>query len=204
MSSKIEVLLIKQKRNLGYQGDVVSVKRGFARNFLIRNGFVVVMNKGLYAERDRLLEEAKAKKEETADVARKAAVALETHEFVIKAMVDVKGGLYGSVTAIQIASLVDEFCSEYDLGICKKSILMHGVIKHLGSHVIDVRLFKHENIQVIGHAKIKIVADRPTTETDVFEKKASNPTENVEDTDNGAPKEEESYESDSETENSNN
>lgn len=156
MKKKLEVLLLK-KCGTGYQGDVISVKRGFARNFLFRNGFAVIMNDARTKEREKLIQAANIQKEEAKEQAEKFVLLLKDKTFTIKAAVDVKGGLYGSITSTKIVSLVNEFLEVTN--ITKKDVIMHAPIRSLGSHDIIVKLFKAGTVEVLGNVHLEIAPD---------------------------------------------
>ena len=132
----MKVILLKDIETLGSAGEVVEVKNGYGRNFLIpRNEALVATTANMaqfesrskqqetLAERDRRAAEALAKK-------------LETESITAQVKVGEEDRLFGSVTAQNIAELLDEKGYEID----RRVIHLEDPIRELGVYNIDVRL----------------------------------------------------------------
>ena len=132
----MKVILLKDIETLGSAGEVVEVKNGYGRNFLIpRNEALVATAANMaqfksrrkqqetLAERDRRAAEALAKK-------------LETESITAQVKVGEEDRLFGSVTAQNIAELLDEKGYEID----RRAIHLEDPIRELGVYNIDVRL----------------------------------------------------------------
>jgi large subunit ribosomal protein L9 len=132
----VKVILLKDIETLGSAGEVVEVKNGYGRNFLIpRNEALVATAANMaqfesrrkqqetLAERDRRAAEALAKK-------------LETESITAQVKVGEEDRLFGSVTAQNIAELLDEKGYEID----RRAIHLEDPIRELGVYNIDVRL----------------------------------------------------------------
>lgn len=132
-----KLLLLKDVEALGRSGEVVSVKPGFARNFLIPFGFALVATKQTLRQQDLL----KRKREEQAVVDRKDSEALADRlkEVVLTALVKVdhEGRMYGSVDLHKIAQLLEE---QAQITLEKKALQLKHSIKTTGQHVIAVKL----------------------------------------------------------------
>jgi large subunit ribosomal protein L9 len=140
----MEIILKKDVTDLGYAHDVVTVKDGFARNFLIPQGHAVMAtepNRKINAEnlRQKSFKEQKTRKE--AEVVAKS---LENITVKIGAKAAETGKIYGSVNAIQIADALRE---QYKIEIDRKKIHVDGEhIKETGSYTANIRL--HKDLQV--------------------------------------------------------
>jgi len=149
----MEIILKKDVANLGYAHDVVNVKDGFARNFLIPQGFAVMAsepNKKINAEdlRQKSFKAQKAHKE-----AELVAQSLEKITVKIGAKAAETGKIYGSVNAIQIA---DALRDQFKIDIDRKKIHVDGEsIKETGSYTASIRL--HKDIQV--NINFEVVAE---------------------------------------------
>lgn len=132
-----KLLLIKDVEDLGRSGDVVSVKPGFARNFLLPRGFAVVADKGALRMQARLKEARDTQSAQDKAEAEKSAeqISVVTLSTIVK--VDQDGHMYGSVSAHDIAELLQ---SQANLTIEKRSIVLKHPIKALGVHKINVKL----------------------------------------------------------------
>ena len=106
--AETKVILTKTVANLGHSGDVVEVKPGFARNYLIPQGFAFAWNKGaekqIIAMKRARLAQAVATREDA--VAAKAAI--EGTAVEIAAKVSESGKLFGSVSTEQIALALED------------------------------------------------------------------------------------------------
>jgi len=140
----MEIILKKDVTDLGYAHDLVTVKDGFARNYLIPQGVAVMateMNKKINSEnlRQKAFKEQKTRKE--AEVVAKS---LENLIVKIGAKAATTGKIYGSVNTIQVAeALQDQFKIEID----RKKIHIDGeAIKETGNYTASIRL--HKDLQV--------------------------------------------------------
>jgi large subunit ribosomal protein L9 len=104
----MKVILLENLRRIGSIGDIIDVKRGFARNFLISN------KKALYASKENILEVQKIKSElakkdnEKKQQAKTIAEKIDKKEFEIKKLCTENKELYGSVKPTEISKLIFE------------------------------------------------------------------------------------------------
>lgn len=151
MSNKL--LLVEDIDNLGRSGEIVSVKPGYARNYLIPRQLAVPATKATLRLQERLKEERRQKailekKESEAIAEQLTGLLIET---VVK--VDPEGHMYGSVTA---ADIVDMISAKYPgIAIDKKSVVLKQPIKALGEHAIELRLKE----EVKAGVKLKVLAE---------------------------------------------
>ncbi len=137
----IELLLIQSVGQLGKQGDVVTVKRGYANNFLLPQGLATVASdhhkRMVDKHRAKLEEIEKSRLKDLADFAKLIA----KQSVTIEANANEEGQLYGSVGAADIAASLKE--KEITLGA--EQIRLEGVFKELGLYTVKVQL--HANIE---------------------------------------------------------
>jgi large subunit ribosomal protein L9 len=132
----MDVILRQDVEKLGNAGDLVSVKDGYARNFLLPRGFAYAATEG---NRKRLEEEAKlALKRAGAQlgVARELATKLEAVSLTFTMKAGEGDKLFGSVTAADVA----ERLHAEGFGVDKKTIELPEPIKALGVYKVPVRL----------------------------------------------------------------
>ncbi len=137
----MEVILRKAVRNVGRAGEIVKVKDGYARNFLIPNGLAYQASE---ANKRRVESEAKRRSQQLlADEssARAMADALAKADVHIKAKTGEGDRLFGSVGAADIA---DYLAHEKGLDIDKRAIELDNPIKAIGVYQVPVRL--HANV----------------------------------------------------------
>ena len=140
----MEVILKEDILTLGYKDDVVNVKKGYARNFLIPQGKAVIASesaKKVLAEnqkqRAHKIAQIKANAEETA--AKMEGVTLN-----IGAKASSTGTIFGSVTNIQIAEALLEKGFEID----RKIIIIKDQVKEVGSYTAVVKLHKEVSVEI--------------------------------------------------------
>ncbi len=141
----MEIILKQDIANLGSKDEIVTVKDGYARNYLIPKGYAIVATpsaKKVLAEtiRQRAHKEAKLK-----EAALELAEKMKAVKITIGAKTSSKGKIFGSVNTIQIA----EALSAQGFDIDRKNIyIKEDVIKEVGSYVAKVKLHKEVVVEV--------------------------------------------------------
>lgn len=141
----MEVILKKDVENLGFKDDVIAVKPGYARNFLIPQGFATLATdsaKKVLAEnlRQRAHKEAKMIED-----AKKMAEGMKNAAFKLAVKVGKDGKLFGSLNNADLA----ESMTAMGFAIDKKFIqIVGGTIKATGKYTAKVRLHREVNIEV--------------------------------------------------------
>jgi large subunit ribosomal protein L9 len=132
----MEIILRQAVENLGKPGDVVTVKNGFARNYLLPRGFAFEATPGnlkrIAQERGRL----EAAENERIETAQELAKRLEEVQLTFSARVGEEGKLFGSVTSADIA----EQLTTQGFHLEKRLIDLHEPIKALGVYRVAVKL----------------------------------------------------------------
>ncbi|MBO8454562.1 MAG: 50S ribosomal protein L9 [Bacteroidetes bacterium] len=146
----MEIILKKDVANLGNADDIVTVKSGYALNYLIPQGFAILATesaKKVLAEniRQRAHKEAKLRADAEALAAR---IAEATVKIAVK--VSESGKIYGSVTTAQIAESLVAAGIEVD----KKDITINDTVKELGTFEASVKCYK----DIRGTVKFEVVA----------------------------------------------
>lgn len=147
MASKL--LLKEDVENVGRSGDIVSVKPGFARNFLIPQGKALIADKYAIRLQKQLQEERQAKALEDKKESEELAKRLEIEEFIIPVKVDADDHLYGSVTTVQIQHMIEE---RLKVVLNKKAVQLKSPIKKLGSYPVELRL--KEDVPAVTTVKV--------------------------------------------------
>ena len=133
----MKLLLTEDVEALGRKGDIVTARPGYARNYLLPQGFAIVADKKALRMQARLQEERlkKALVDKQESEALKAKVDGITITTVVK--VDHDGNMYGSVTAHDIVNLLNEQAS---VEIEKRFVHLKHPIKQIGDHPIHLKL----------------------------------------------------------------
>ena len=132
----MEIILRQAVENLGKTGDVVKVKAGYARNYLLPHGLAYEATPGnlkrIQQERDRL----DAAENERRSAAQGLAEKIEQVSLTFSARVGEEGKLFGSVTAADIAAQLEA----QGFHLEKRQIDLHEPIKALGVYRVPIRL----------------------------------------------------------------
>jgi large subunit ribosomal protein L9 len=134
----MQLILKKDVQNLGEVGDLVTVKDGYARNFLIPNNMATPATKGAIADRERNIARIKAKSEKLHNQALETAKKLEgigLIEFSVKA--GESGKLFGTITTKKLA---EEILAKSSVEIDRKTIIVDNPINKVGEYTVTVKL----------------------------------------------------------------
>ena len=147
----MKVILLENIRSIGSIGDVIDVKRGFARNYLISNKKAFYASKENIKEVEKIKLELGKKDQEKKKEAKKIYVKINDKEYIIKKLSSENNELYGSVKPTEISKTI--------LGIDKLDIKPSMIqltkeIKSLGTFKVKVIL--HSEIE--AEVNIKVVA----------------------------------------------
>jgi large subunit ribosomal protein L9 len=141
----MEIILLQDVQNLGQKDDLVHVKAGYGRNFLIPRGYAIAATssaKKMHAEnlRQRAHKEEKIKAE-----AQELASRMTDIKIVVGAKTSTSGKIFGSVNTIQIA----EALNEKGFAIDRKSIsLPEDQIKEIGSYKAVIKLHREVKVEI--------------------------------------------------------
>jgi len=149
MATNIHVLLQADVDNLGTGGEVVKVRPGFARNFLLPRGLAVPATAGNLARVEELKKAAAARKSQEIAAAQELAKKLEGSSVKIARSFGEEGKMYGSVTSKDIAEAFEKTGLTFD----RKNIHLPEPIKTLGA--VDVPLKLHSSVSV--NLKVEVV-----------------------------------------------
>lgn len=138
----MEIILKQDIPNMGYKDEIVTVKDGFARNYLIPNGYAINATSSVKKAHLEILKQKAHKEEKIKDEAAKIAEKLKDLELSVGAKTSSKGKIFGSVNTIQIAEALKEKGYEID----RKNIsFKEELIKEVGKYTAVIKL--HKEIQ---------------------------------------------------------
>ena len=146
----MEVILKEDIKGLGYKSDIVAVKPGYGRNFLIPRGLAVIANESNKKAVAENVKQAAHKAEKLKKDAEGVAQKLGDIVLEIKAKVGESGKIFGAITALQIADALKDKGFEVD----RKRISFKSEIKEAGEYVAHLDLHK----EVKKEVKFKVVA----------------------------------------------
>ena len=147
----MELILVEDVAGLGYKNDIVSVKKGYGRNYLIPQGKAVIASE---SARKVLAENLKQRAHKLAKIkadAEELAAKLAPVALTIATKVSATGTIFGAVTNIQIAEALAKLGFEID----RKIIVVKDTIKEVGSYKAIVKLHKEVSVEIA----VEVVAE---------------------------------------------
>lgn len=148
----MEIILLKDVEKLGYKHDVVTVKNGYGRNYLIPQGMAVIANATNKGKLENILAEIEAKETARLDDYKAMAEKLNGETIKIGVKAGTSGKIFGSVTNLQIANaLVDQFDTEIE----RRKIILDENIKDVGTYEVTLQLHK----EVTATINIELIAE---------------------------------------------
>ncbi|MBQ7448883.1 MAG: 50S ribosomal protein L9 [Paludibacteraceae bacterium] len=146
----MEVILIQDVANLGYKDDIVKVKDGYGRNYLLPKKLAIIANE---SNRKQLAENLKQRAHKLAKLkadAEELAAKLAEVMLTVPAKASENGKIFGSVTALQLAEELEKLGLQVD----RRVITIAEPVKELGEYVAEARLHK----EVKAEIKFTVVA----------------------------------------------
>jgi large subunit ribosomal protein L9 len=149
----MNVILLKTVEKLGYADDVVTVKNGFALNYLIPQGYAVVKSETNLKELNNRLKVREKKEAKLLERLQEITARLQESTLKIGAKVGTTDKIFGSVTAYHVAEAIRAAASvEVDR---RKITIVEGEVKTLGNYTAEVTIGKDHKVTV----KFEVVAE---------------------------------------------
>ena len=149
----MEIILKQDVQNLGYKDDIVTVKNGYANNYLLPQGMAIIAtptNKKIHAEN---LRQQAQKEEKIRKDAETLKAALDGKSVRIATKVGEQGQLFGAVNNIQVADALKE---QHNYDIDRKKIVVDGTkIKEVGNYTAIVNIHK----EIKAEINLEVVAE---------------------------------------------
>ena len=142
----MEIILTQDVKNLGYKNDIVNVKPGYARNYLIPQGMAILATESARKVLAENMRQQAYKQEKIKKEAEELAKVLEGLSLRIPAKAASTGKIYGSVNNVQIANAIKE---AKGIEIDRKHILVDDdTIKEVGNYKAKVRLHTDVTVEI--------------------------------------------------------
>lgn len=138
----MDVILLERVAKLGQMGDVVSVKPGYARNYLLLQGKALTASKENIAQFEAQKAQLEARNLETKAEAEALGEKLDGQQFVVIRSASDGGNLYGSVTTRDAADVA----TAEGFSVDRKQVVIPDPIKELGLHNVEITL--HPEVQI--------------------------------------------------------
>jgi large subunit ribosomal protein L9 len=141
----MEIILKQDMPNLGHKDDIITVKDGYARNYLIPKGFAINATKTARKVHEENLRQRAHKEAQLKEAAEEMAEKLKKVSITIGAKTSTKGKIFGSVNTIQIA----EELAQQGFEIDRKNVsIKEELIKEVGKYTATVKLHRQVEVEV--------------------------------------------------------
>ncbi|MDG5798776.1 50S ribosomal protein L9 [Marinilabiliaceae bacterium ANBcel2] len=140
----MEIILKEDVTNLGHKDDIVSVKPGYARNFLIPKGVAVLATESARKVNAENQKQRAHKEEKLRAAAAELAEQIEGKKLTIGAKASSTGKIFGSVTSIQIAEALEK----EGFSIERKNIAIKDSVKEVGTYSATIKLHRDVKISI--------------------------------------------------------
>jgi len=145
----MKVLLKQDVKSIGKKGEMLEVKEGYARNFLIPNGLAVEASGGALKQAQQQQQTVERQKAKEKAEAQALADKLKGTTLTLRHKAGEEGRLFGSITSAEISSALKEKGLEID----KKQIVLEEPIRLVGSHQVKVKLHP----EVVGALSVNVM-----------------------------------------------
>ncbi|MDR0755300.1 MAG: 50S ribosomal protein L9 [Puniceicoccales bacterium] len=149
----IQVLLLKPVKHLGCEGEIVSVKAGYARNYLLPKSLVIPLNRSNQRQVEALQKARTVREAKELESAKTLSERIRAIPLTIAVKTGEEGKLFGSVSSLDLWKRFREEGVELD----KSFIRLPHPIKTLGRHVFQMRLHK----EIILDLSVEVVSENP-------------------------------------------
>lgn len=135
----MEIILLKDMEKLGDKHDIVTVKPGYGRNYLLPQGLAINANAVNRKKRDAVIAEDEAKEAARLDEYKVLASLIEGKVIKIGVKAGTTGKIFGSVNSLQLANALKE---QFEVEIDRKKIVLPEEVKELGTYTATLNLHK--------------------------------------------------------------
>jgi len=147
----MKIILKQDVKSLGYKDDVVTVKNGYANNFLLPKGMAVLATDSKMKELAENIKQAQFKQDKLRANAEQLAETIKELSITIGAKAGANGKIFGSVTSLQVAQALKAQGHDMD----RRKIVLDEDIKFLGSYKATLNLFKGISVKI----NLEVVAE---------------------------------------------
>ena len=148
-----QVLLLQPIQGLGAEGDTVTVRAGYARNFLLPRKIALPITHANKKQMESLLKAREAREVQELDAARELAAKISDTTIAVAVKTGEGGKMYGAVTANDLIMRL----KEEGIELVKKQLSLPAPVKDLGTHSVAVKL----NSEISSELKFEVVSENP-------------------------------------------
>ncbi len=141
----MNIILKQDIPSLGHKDDIITVKDGYARNYLIPRGMAINATASVRKMHEEILKQRSHKEEQIKQEAEALAEKMKDLKLTIGAKTSTKGKIFGSVNTIQIAESLKDEGFEIDR---KNITIKEELIKEVGSYTAEIKLHKEVKVEI--------------------------------------------------------
>ena len=134
----MEIILKQDIKGVGYKNDLVKVKPGFGRNYLIPQGYALIANTSNKKMMEENSRQAAHKAEKLKTTAEATAASIAAVKLEIATKIGESGKIFGAITTLQISDAL----KEKGISVDRKKISIKDTVKEAGDYVADIDLHK--------------------------------------------------------------
>lgn len=149
----MRVILLEDVDNLGQAGDVVEVRNGYARNYLIPRGLAQPATKGALKQIEQIRKAMEKRRARERSKAESAAAVLQETVIEFRVRAGARNRLYGSITSADIAAAILE---KTGIEVDRRNVLLERPLRQLGEYVVPIRL----GAGVVGEVTVRVLNEQ--------------------------------------------
>ena len=146
----MKVIMLQDVEKVGDKHEVLTVKDGFGRNYLLPRGLAIIGNKTNMGRLNEMIRRENAQEQKKLDVYREVARKLEGKTLRVGAKAGTSGRIFGSITQLQIRNLLQE---QFNVDVERRKIILPEEAKDLGTYEFTMRLHpevvKQMNMEIV-------------------------------------------------------
>ena len=147
----MKVVLREDVENLGRKGDLIEVRDGYARNFLVPRGLALKATKGIVKQSESMRRAREAREERDRGQAEELLARLNSTRVEVRARAGEGGRLFGSITAADVA---DAISAQLGMEIDRRKLVLDEPLKVLGPAEVELRLHP----EVTAKVQVEVIA----------------------------------------------
>lgn len=145
----MDIILLKDVEHVGYKHEVVTVKNGYGRNYLIPQGMAIIANSANRARLNELIRREEATETKRLGEYQAIADKLADQTLKIGAKAGTSGKIFGSVTNVQVIAALKE---QFDVDVDRRKVVLPDDVKEIGAYTLTLNL--HKEVQPVIHFEV--------------------------------------------------
>jgi large subunit ribosomal protein L9 len=148
----MKVIMLKDVDKVGDKHEVLEVKNGFGRNYLLPRGLAIIANKSNLGRLNEMIRREEAQEQKRLDVYKEMAAQLAGKTLKVGAKAGTSGRIFGSITQLSVKNALQE---QFGLEVERKKIILPEEAKEIGSYQLTLRLHP----EVVHEMEMEVVQE---------------------------------------------